>query len=74
MKIKELSAMNEEDLNKKIIEAKKELIKLNSQVASGTTPKSPSQVRQLKRTVAKILTILNQNKNKTKDQEVKSKG
>jgi len=72
MKIKELSTMSVDDLNKKMIELKKELIKLNSQVASGTTPKSPSQIRQIKRTVAQILTLLN--KQKTKDQEVMKKG
>ena len=69
MKIKELRGMTEEDLNKKKVELKKELIKLNSQVASGTTPKSPTQIRQFKRTIAKILTILNERKLKNKDKE-----
>lgn len=57
MKIKELRLINESDLEKKIIELKKELMKVNSQIAIGTLPKSPSKVKEMKRTIAKILTI-----------------
>ena len=60
MKIKELKALNESDLNKKLIELKKELMKLNVQVATGTTPKSPSELKKIKKTIAKIKTILKQ--------------
>ena len=57
MKAKELKAMNELDLESKMIELKKELMKINSQIAIGTIPKSPGKVREIKRTIAKILTI-----------------
>ena len=57
MKVKELKAMNEPDLENKIVELKKELMRINSQVAIGTIPKSPGKVREIKRTIAKILTI-----------------
>ena len=50
-KLKELSVENRE---KKLIEAKKDLLKLNGQVATGTVPKSPGQIRELKRTIAKL--------------------
>ena len=53
-----------EDLKNKMIELKKELIKINAQVATGTTPKSPGKIRQMKRTIARILTIMS---NKTKE-------
>ena len=57
MKIKELKIMNELDLDSKRIELKKELMKIESQIAAGTVPKSPGKVKEIKRTVAQILTI-----------------
>ena len=58
MKIKDLRSMSKEDLNVKLIELRKELIKHNAQIATGTTPKSPGQVKQTKKTIARILTIV----------------
>lgn len=58
MKIKDLRQMPKEELLNKLRELKKEIIKNNAQIATGTTPKSPGQVRQSKKTVAKILTLL----------------
>ena len=57
MKAKELRIMNELDLESKVTELKKELMKVNSQIAIGTLPKSPGKVKEMKRTIAKILTI-----------------
>ena len=57
-----LEGSSKEDIDKKLIEAKTELIKLNSQVATGTTIKSPGQIKQLKKTIAKIKTLQNEQK------------
>lgn len=57
MKAKELRVMNEFDTENKLAELKKELMKINSQIAIGTVPKSPGKVKEFKRTIAKILTI-----------------
>lgn len=56
MKYKELAAMDAAALDKKLAEIQLELIKLNAQVASGTAPKNSGTIRQLKKTIAKILT------------------
>lgn len=53
-KIKELSV---EEREKKLLEVKKELLKLNGQVATGTAPKSPGQIKELKRTIAKLKSL-----------------
>lgn len=66
MKMKELRGLSKEDLEKRLKEIEIELIKLNSQVATGTTIKSPGQINQLKKTIARIKTIQNQNKQKQK--------
>jgi len=54
--------MNEQDLENRITELKKELMKINSQIAIGTLPKSPGKVKSIKRTIARILTIKINNK------------
>jgi ribosomal protein L29 len=65
MKTKEIKGMSKEDLDNKLEELKKELMKINAQIATGTTPKSPGNVTQIKKTIAKISMI--------KKQEVKKK-
>lgn len=60
MKIKDLNNLSEGELNDKLTEVRKELMKQNAQIATGTTPKSPGQVKELKRTIAKIKTIIKQ--------------
>lgn len=57
MKAKEIRLMNELDLNNKVTELEKELMKINSQIAIGVALKNPSKARNIKRTIAKILTI-----------------
>lgn len=54
MKFKQLQALNAQDREKKLIEAKKELLKLNGQVVTGTAPKSPGQIKELKKTIARL--------------------
>ena len=58
MKNKELQAMSLKELETKLVELRKDLIKENAQISTGTTPKSPGKVRNSKKTIAKILTIL----------------
>ncbi len=60
MKIKEIRELSKEDLNIKLIELKKELIKQNAQISTGTTPKSPGQIKQIKKTIARIMMVLGQ--------------
>ena len=71
MKIKELRELGKEDMKTRLEELRKELIKHNAQIATGTVPKSPGQVKQTKKTIAKILTILNEKK---KEKEIKEEG
>ena len=60
MKARDLRGMAKEELLVKLNEIKKELVKHNAQIATGTTPKSPGQVKETKKTIAKIFTILKQ--------------
>ncbi|MGM5488220.1 MAG: 50S ribosomal protein L29 [Nanobdellota archaeon] len=58
MKVKELHTLSEGELKDKLDEARKELMKQNAQISTGTTPKSPGQVKVLKKTIARIKTLL----------------
>jgi large subunit ribosomal protein L29 len=60
MKARDLKGMPKAELIAKLNELKKELVKHNAQIATGTTPKSPGQVKQTKKTIAKILTLIKQ--------------
>ena len=68
MKIKEIRSMQKEDLNAKVAELKKELMKANAQVATGTTPKNAGQIKHMKKTIARIFTVLHQASRSSKQQ------
>jgi len=58
MKTKDLKSKSKEELETQLAELRKELIKLNTQVATGTTLKSPGQVRKTKKNIARLITEL----------------
>jgi large subunit ribosomal protein L29 len=58
IRIKEIKSMGNEELKSKLEELRKELIKQNAQVATGTTPKSPGHIKQMKKTIARIMTVM----------------
>lgn len=58
MKYQELVSMTREELERKEKELKTELMKLNSQVSTGTNPKNPGQIRNIKKSIARIKTAL----------------
>lgn len=55
IKKKELQGMGEGELKTKLQELRTELVKEQAQIAIGTTPKSPGKVREMKKTIAKIM-------------------
>lgn len=71
MKAKEIRSSDKASLNEKVIELKKELVKINAQIVIGTAIKNPGQVKKIKKTLARIITI-QQEKNQQK-KEVKAK-
>tara|TARA_Y100000310_G_C20029567_1_gene511161 strand:- start:259 stop:465 length:207 start_codon:yes stop_codon:yes gene_type:complete len=61
MKLKnsELNKMADKELQKRLTELRKELIKVNAQIATGTVPENPGNVRNIKKNIARILTNMN---------------
>ncbi len=60
-KLKELRKLSDEELNKKIVESKKELFDLRLKISTGTLEK-PSRVDELRKDIARMKTILNDRK------------
>ncbi len=57
MKVNEIRNLTTEEINKKIDETKEELFNLRFQQATGNLEK-PSRIRELRRTVARLKTVL----------------
>ena len=60
VKNNELKNLNKTEAKAKIIELKKELMKLKAQVSRGTPPENPGKIRVIKKNIARVLTYQNQ--------------
>ena len=58
LRVKKLQDLNKEDLEKQLKEIARELMRLNAQISTGTPPENPGRVRNIKRNIARIKTIL----------------
>jgi LSU ribosomal protein L29P len=63
IKIKQLRAMNKDDLLKKYNELKEELMRERGISAMGGAPPSPGKIESLRRQIARIETIMREKKN-----------
>jgi large subunit ribosomal protein L29 len=54
---KEIKSMDVKILDEKLKDLKKELMNIRSKVAMGTVPENPGRIKEIKRTIAKIITM-----------------
>jgi large subunit ribosomal protein L29 len=59
---KEIRTMSSEDRRKKISELQTELVRLRTMVKAGGSIENPSRIRELRKTIARLLTIENEPK------------
>ena len=59
-KIREIRDMSKEDREKRLSELRTELVRMRTMVKAGGAVENPSRIRKLKRTVARILTVKNE--------------
>ena len=57
LRLKEIRDMASEQRSEKIIEFRTELARLKTMVAAGGSIDNPSKIRELRKTIARILTI-----------------
>lgn len=73
----EIRGMNDSEVDERLVQLKKELMKINGVLASGGIPEEVGKVREIKKTIAKIKTIQSEKQKpkgkKPKGKEVSSK-
>ena len=62
LRLRDISNMSSEERNKKLSELRTELTRLKTMVRAGGAVENPARMRELRRTIAQILTIENANK------------
>ena len=62
MRIKEIVAMSSEDRAKKLFDLRAELARLRTMINAGGAVENPTRVRELRKTIAQILTVENEKK------------
>ncbi|MCW4002353.1 MAG: 50S ribosomal protein L29 [Candidatus Bathyarchaeota archaeon] len=62
MRIKEIAAMSSEDREKKLTELRVELARVKTMINAGGAVEDPTRVRLLRKTIAQILTVQNEQK------------
>ncbi len=64
MKFKELTAVNAQEREKKLEELRQSKMAAEGQRATGTSPKNPHELKNIRKTIARILTLKAQDKTK----------
>jgi len=62
MRFKEIVDMSAEDRTKKLIDLRAELARIRTMINAGGAVDNPTRVRELRKTIAQILTVENENK------------
>lgn len=57
IRVKEIREMSPEERKKKLTEFKTELVRLKTMVKAGGTVENPARIKELRRTIARILTM-----------------
>jgi len=62
MRIKDIVDMSTEDRTNKLVDLRAELARLRTMIKAGGSVENPAKVRELRKTIAQILTVENENK------------
>jgi large subunit ribosomal protein L29 len=62
IRLKEIVAMSSEGRAKKLAELRVELARIRTMIKAGGAVENPTRVRELRKTIAQILTVENENK------------
>lgn len=73
LKKSELKQLSEQQKKDRLTELKKELMKMNTQRAMGTAPDNPGRVKEVRKTIARLITIQNNPTQNKMNEEPNSK-
>ncbi|QQG39867.1 MAG: 50S ribosomal protein L29 [Candidatus Aenigmatarchaeota archaeon] len=74
IRAKEMRSMEERELRKRVDELRLELTKSQAQVAIGGAPPNPGRIGEIKRTIARALTIRRERASKSQSQKPAKRG
>ncbi len=69
LRLKEIIDMSQEARLKKLVDLRTELARLKTMVKAGGAVENPTRIRELRKTIARLLTVENENKLKIKKTE-----
>ncbi|KON32461.1 hypothetical protein AC478_00075 [miscellaneous Crenarchaeota group-1 archaeon SG8-32-3] len=73
LRLKDIRGMSAEDRDKKVSDLRAELARLKTMVRAGGAVENPAQIRELRKTIAKILTVEKEDKLGIRKKEEKPK-
>ena len=73
LRVKEIRDMPTEEREKKLGELRTELVRLKTMINAGGTVENPSRIKELRKTIACILTIENEKKTEPKKAKIAEK-
>ena len=74
LRVKEIRSMSAEDRRKRLRELQTELMRLKTMIKAGGAIENPARVRELRKTIARILTIEGEPVPSKKKEEKKKEG
>ncbi|MFH1774980.1 MAG: 50S ribosomal protein L29 [Methanobacteriota archaeon] len=66
LRSEEIQDLSIEEMNEKLAELQAELLRQKSMIASGGAPENPGRIKEIRKTIARILTIKTQKEGVTK--------
>ena len=73
LRVKEIRDMSSEERTKRLNELRTELLRLKTMIKAGGTVENPSRIRELRKTIARIMTIEHEQKHGFTKEKVKGK-
>lgn len=74
LRVKEIREMSPEERAKKLNEFRTELLRLKTMIKAGGAVENPARIRELRKAIARILTIENEQKRQTEKARESGKG
>lgn len=60
MRMREIREMSDEERRRRLTELRMELVRIRTMAKAGGAVENPSRIRELRRTIARILTVANE--------------
>ena len=74
LKMAEIREMNPEEIDRKLVELRSELAKQRASMASGAGMENPGVIRAIRRSIARILTYINEQSTLTTEEAPEEEG